>query len=432
MFGAVGDGRTNDSTAFAKLATAVSMNGGGIIELRRTTYLLAAQLPNGARSPYHYEPFKLLEFTGCRKPLIIRGNGARLRCAAGLRYGVFDAAGAPAQTQMPYFGPGLATPYRFLVKAENCTGGVEISDLELDGNLPGLLIGGQYGDTGRQIPAIGLALINNDCSEMIRNVHSHHHAQDGFYIDGIDREPIRERLFWECRSEYNARQGCSIVGGSGYLFERCRFNHTGRSTISSAPAAGVDIEAEGGKRNRGFRFLDCEFSNNVGCGMVADTGDSADASFTGCTFIGTTNWAVWPNKPGFRFHRCRLIGASARAFGDNDPARATQFHGCTFIDDPKLTPGGKVYGGTNKDHPLFDLAESVNVLFNRCTFLATRSAVMPWSTNAIYVDCTMSQARKVQSFPRGTWRGRNLLNGAIELGASRIQGQVILNGQPRR
>src|SRR4051812_45456452 len=50
MFGAKGDGATNDSAAFARLAEAITHRGGGTIALRRKTYIVGAQRrdPSGA------------------------------------------------------------------------------------------------------------------------------------------------------------------------------------------------------------------------------------------------------------------------------------------------------------------------------------------------------------------------------------------------
>jgi hypothetical protein len=318
-----------------------------------------------------------------------------------------------------------------MIKVEDCGGPIEISDIELDGNVGSLHIGGRYGDTGWQIRAIGLALVNNRGAELIRDVHTHHHAQDGLIIDGVDEDAAgaAPRRIVGLRSEYNSRQGCSIVGGRNYRFERCRFNHTGQVEVTSAPGAGVDIEAEAGKKNRGLSFADCEFSNNAGCGMVADTGDSEGAEFIGCTFVGTTSWSAWPCKPQFRFRNCTFAGALVRAFGDDDPARAAQFVDCTLTDDPTLSPTGELYGGSNSDRPLADLSDARNVLFSRCSFLATHKAVLPWSTGAIYADCRMEQSTQTISFSRGTFTGANVINGRANLTGSRIVGDVILNGE---
>lgn len=433
QFGARGDGVTNDTEAFARLAAHVVRQGGGEIALRRTTYIVGRQQRGSARTGYAFEPGGILEFVGCTRPLVLRGNGARLKCAPGLRFGTFSpATGAKTRHRMPYTTPGgLATPYRWMIRVENCSGPVEISDLELDGNVGRLSIGGQYGDTGWQIPAIGLGLINNSGSERISRIHSHHHALDGLMIDGVDRSrgSAAASLIEGVRCEYNGRQGCSVVGGRGYAFRNCRFNHTGKAGLASAPGAGVDIEAERGKKVRNLSFVNCEFSNNEGCGMVADTGDSEDARFSGCTFIGATNWAAWPDMPRFRFDGCTFVGPIVSPFGDPDPARATQFHDCVFRDDPALSPTRQVFGGSNTTRPIADLPVNRNVLFNRCKFLLTHQSVLPWSTNVIYSDCVLSQKAPAESYPRGTFIGRNVLTGRSNLSGSKVLGELIVNGR---
>jgi hypothetical protein len=432
MFGAKGDGVANDSSAFAALAEAVNAAGGGTVSFRRTTYLVGRQSLNPVpRALYMWEPAKLLDFAGCSRPLRLRGNGARIRCVDGLRYGSFDGIGRPATHVGRYTGPGVATPYRAMIQVSGCTGPVEISDFELDGNLPRLNIGGTYGDSGYQIPATGILLVANRSDEIVTNVHCHHHGQDGLGIYGIDEllSPMPRRLISGLRSEYNGRQGCSITGGRGYAFEKCRFAHTGRSTLHSAPGAGVDIEAEGGRKNRDFRFVDCEFVDNSGCGMVADSGDSEGALFTRCTFIGTTAWSAWPFKPRFRFQSCRFVGTMVRAYGDKDPERAAQFSDCVWLDDPKLSPTGQVYLGGKKNYPVANLSSSMNVRFVRCTFNLTHDGLLPWSWFAIYQDCRMSQKAPVQADTKGKYLGTTIINGNVSLYGSDVIGAVIFNGK---
>ncbi len=434
QFGARGDGVTNDTDAFARLAAHVVRLGGGTIVLRKRTYLVGRQLQgHAARTGYAFEPARILDLVGLTGPLVIRGNGARLKCAAGLRYGTFDpATGAKTSNPMPYIKPGqLATPYRCMIRVERCGGSVYIGDLELDGSVSDLSIGGQYGDTGWQIPATGLCLVDNEGTEKVARVYSHHHAQDGIRIDGVDRSrgSAAASLIEDVRCEYNGRQGLSLVGGRGYAFRNSRFSHTGKAAVKSAPGAGVDIEAEAGKKIRDVAFSNCLFSDNMGVGMVADTGDSEGASFTGCTFIGTTNWSAWPNKPRFRFSRCTFVGAIVHAFGDPQPERAAQFHDCIFRDDPALSPTGRVYGGTNRDRPIADLPSNPNVLFNRCKFLLTHDAVLPWSTRVIYADCVFTQKPERWSFPRGIFVGRNTITGKANLSGSTVRGELVHNGR---
>jgi hypothetical protein len=130
-----------------------------------------------------------------------------------------------------------------------------------------------------------------------------------------------------------------------------------------------------------------------------------------------------------RFIQCSFVGPIVRAFGDKQPERATQFHDCVFRDDPKLSPTGKVYGGENRDRPIGDLPNNENVLFNRCKFLLTHQAALPWSVNVIYSDCVLSQKAPQHSFPRGTFVGRNIISGAAILADSRNRGIIVINGR---
>lgn len=434
-FGAKGDGRTDDTAAFAALAERINAQRGGIVVLRPVTYLVGRQARSlTPRNGYAFAPATIMRFSECSRGLVIRGNGAVLRCAPGLRYGTFDAAtGRGTKPAMPNYARGtLATPYEHMILVERCSGPVTITDLELDGNAASHQIGGQYGDVGWQIPAIGLFLLENTGPERIENLYTHHHLQDGLMISGEDVVTgAPQRLFRNVRSEYNGRQGCSLIGGSGYVFENCRFNHTGRGPISSPPAAGFDIEAEH-RPIRNLRFVNCEFSDNDGCGLLADSGDSASSSFQSCRFIGTTMWSVWANKPYFRFDSCVIVGSAVQPFGDPDPRRAAQFHNCTFTDDPSLTPKGAVYRQGRPDGSLADFSEKQNVLMNQCTFRADHGAVLPWSTRAIYQDCNMRQKSRSIGYPRGTYRGRNTIVGNVDLWGSRIEGEVNLNGVVRR
>ncbi|MFM5930518.1 MAG: hypothetical protein ACKOPQ_06390 [Novosphingobium sp.] len=432
QFGAKGDGVTNDTRAFARLSAAVSARGGGRIVLRKTTYVVGLQSPSGAgRSDYSFQPEPILKFDGLPTGLSIIGNGARLKCAGNLRFGTFDRGGRKTSNPMPFLRRGeLATPYVAMIAVERCRGPIELRDIELDGNAAGLQIGGQYGDVGWQIPAMGLLLRDNAGGETVIGLYSHHHALDGIQIDGLDsdRPGAPESRLENVRCEYNGRQGVSFVGGRRYLFRNCKFNHTGRGPLMSAPTAGFDIEAEGGKRVRQLRFELCEFANNGGAGLVADSGDSADVSFTTCTFIGTTNWAAWPNKPRFRFQGCRFVGSICNAFGSDRAEQAVQFRDCTFRDAPGTSSYPRVYGSV-PSLPIADLSSSENVLFERCQFQLTAGAVLPWSVKAIYADCTMSQVSSRESYPRGTFRGRNSLSGKIGLSGSRNLGEVIVNGR---
>lgn len=430
-FGAKGDGVTNDTTAFAALAAEVQRRGGGEVLLRRTTYLVGRQRNTRGAAHFYQAPDPIFSVADLGRPLRIVGNGATLRCAPGLLYGSFDPRTGRA---LPSQGPNLdgrtiAMPYGFMIEVQRARAAVEIADLELDGNAGALRIGGSYGDVGIQIAAGGILLRDNRGDETLRNIHAHDHGQDGLMIDGLDRPvPGTRRIADAVRCDRNGRQGCSIIGGRGWEFRNCTFSRSGRGRIASPPNAGLDVEAEGRKINRAHSFTDCSFVDNAGAGFVADTGDSADLRFTRCRFVGTTAPSIWPNKPGIRFDDCRIVGTAVGFFGDPDPARATQFVGCLFTDDPAQSPTRRVYRQGRPDGALADLATRQNIRFDRCRFLAVGGATLPWSTGAIYRDCTMRQAGRGIGYPRGRYEGRNTLAGQIDLTGSRIVGQVLLNG----
>lgn len=434
-FGAKGDGTTNDTQALAAMAAAVGHQGGGTISFRAgATYLVGQQTRAAPDSKgWAFTPEPILSFKGLTGALIIIGNGARLRCASGLRYGTWDrVTGEPVTRPMPNLNRReLASPYKAMLHVEGSAGPVLIEDLELDGNLSELSIGGRYGDKGWQIPAAGVILSNNSSSETVQNLYTHHHGSDGILIDGLRGRNTRSRLK-DIRSEYNGRQGVSIVGGAGYDFERCRFAFTGRSKIASAPGAGVDVEAEGGKVIRDLTFTDCEFLDNRGVGMVADSGDSGAALFRRCLFVGTTTWSAWPRKPNFRFEDCTFVGSLVHAHSDGDPDRAAQFRGCRFLDQhPRFSGpvflGNKVAGG-----PIVNLATSDNVLFDGCAFRLTGRGQLPWSWRAIYRDCRMSQVSTVTASPKGRYLGRNKIEGPVSLYNSKVEGELVVNGKPVR
>jgi hypothetical protein len=427
-FGARANGVVNDTRAFTALSAELNRRGGGTISLGRgKTYIVGEQVRGGE---YAWTPRPIIELRGLSGPLVILGNGARLRCQSGLRFGTFDPrSGVRVRRPMPnYNSAELASPYRAMISIHESRAPIEIHDLELDGNLESLLIGGPYGDTGWQLPGSGLWLKDNRARETITNVLSHHHGQDGAIIDG-DRARLSRSRFTGFVARYNGRQGASIVGGRGYDFEDCEFSHSGRSVLASAPCAGVDIEAETVKPIRDLTFTRCRFVDNLGVGMIADSGDSDGVEFADCMFVGSTNWSAWPHKPNFRFAGCTFVGSVVHPFADErDPERATQFRNCRFTDDPSLSPTRRVFDGGG---PIVNMAESKNVLFDRCTFSLLGHAVLPWSWQATYRDCTMTQRSTVTAMTKGKFLGTTAITGPVDLYGSMIVGTLIVNGRKR-
>jgi hypothetical protein len=428
MFGARGDGRFNDTQAFAALSAHVNARGGGTVVLRPVTYLVGEQHPSGE---YAFSPADILHFVGCSGPVVVQGNGGTLRCAPGMLYGAFDRSGRVLPDSRENLrNPNRAVPYLGMIFAERCSGSIEISDVTLDGNLGSMRPGGKYGGAGWQAAGSGIRLVHNTGPERISRVHCHHHPQDGIVLTApVDRTVSTTVTDAIC--DYNARQGCTVSAGRNFFFQRCSFRQTGKAPplYRSNPGAGVDIEAEA-STIRNVAFANCDFSDNAGFGVDAGSGDSADIRFTTCKFIGTTNWAAWPDKPGMRFQNCLFVGQISHVYSDPDPERAAQFVGCTFTDDPSLSPTGEVYLGRGSQRTIALLMQGQNVLFSGCHFRLVRDGLLPQSDRGvIYSDCDMSQRSPEPSAPRGTYLGANSISGNARLDGSIIRGTVTLNGR---
>lgn len=424
-FGAKGDGHTNDTFAFAALSARVNARGGGTIVLRPVTYIVGAQqrTPTGS-----FSPVDILHFESCTAPIIVKGNGARLRAAAGLRFGTFDLeTGAPAPDGLPFrqFIDETANAYPGMIYVNKCSDLVEISDLELDGNVMALHFGGRSSKAlGWEAQAHGVWFHEHRGPARLTRLHLHHHAMDGvIFTDPLDR--AASTITSDVICEYNGRNGCSITSGCNYHFERCEFRHSGKAGVRNAPAAGVDIEAGAGPI-RNVSFFDCEFSDNSGMALVAGGGDSDNLSFARCKFVGTDKWAAWPSKPHTKFSNCTFVGSIIHACGDPDPSRAAQFLDCTFTDSPALSPSGKVFIDRGS---IAWLTDSRNALFSRCRFRLTGQAGLPRSVGVIYADCQMSQVSPAPSHPQGTYLGTTTITGNANLAGSDIRGTVIRNGR---
>ncbi len=320
--------------------------------------------------------------------LIIEGQGATVRLALGLRFGAFDKlSGKPFHAK-----PGGFTDRAYAARAgsmlriHRCRN-VLVRNLQLDGNSGALVLGGYFGDVGRQLHAYGIELYHN--TEVgVENVHSHHHALDGIIIGwtGLrENDPPTPHTLINLVSEYNGRQGLSWVGGRGIRAYRCKFNHTARGALARPPGAGLDIEAEESVCRDGY-FEDCEFADNGGCGMVADSGDGGYTKFVRCTFWGTTAWSAWNRKPGLEYEDCMFHGSIVHAFGSPDARLATRWTRCTFDDKP-WTDGKRPYGGFLAEIN----GDMENVRFDGCTFTAGACKSLWCSGKGVrFSDCTIT------------------------------------------
>lgn len=418
-----------NSKAFAAASGAINRAGGGTLVMPAGTYRVGYQIRG--RAPELLPD--IIRIESCSRPVVLEGAGVLLKAADRLRFGSFHPQTGRRHDPptLPFTDPAYRVDAYRMILVRDCKAPVRIEGFELDGNLGRYELGGQWADTGRQALAIGIMLDRNTGGVTIANVNSHHHGLDGIMLvhHGLTASSPRYPItLIDVVCDSNARQGLSWVGGTELTAIRCRFSRTGRSRFSSAPGAGVDVEAEDSVCRNG-RFVDCQFDDNSGVGFVADSGDSANIRLERCTFIGTTSWSVWPRKPGIVFQDCQFVGSIVNVFSDADPRRATRFLSCRFTGDRKLSPTGAVYGEF-----LINLGSgAANVLMSDCQFNAVDAGIaLAWTAGDVrYHNCNFRQQGKTVGRPRGIFTGTNRIQsaGEVDLYGSRFLGPVYVNGK---
>lgn len=376
-FGAVGDGVTNDTDAFAAASTAINAAGGGKLIIPPGTYILGKQLFAGAFGKgYAYQPSPMLTFTNCTKPVIVEGNGAVLKIASGLRFGSFNpSTGQPYYPpSLPFLNPDYTAAIGSIIAVTGCDN-VVIKNLELDGNINNAIIGGQWNDAGIQLRASGITSYQNK-NFRAENVYTHHHGLDGVEIGWTGLTASTQQLYphslQNVVSQYNGRQGLSWVGGNNLSCVSCDFSFTAKNgAVASSPGAGVDIEPEASICINGT-FINCRFFNNNGGGMTCvSVASTYDCSFYNCKFIGTTFNSIYATGERYTFYGCEMIGAVTNVLG-GDPKTASKFYGCTFSMTAANSPTGTIY---DTYHNFYG---GDYILFEGCNFDADANHQLPW------------------------------------------------------
>jgi hypothetical protein len=412
-YGADPTGVANSTAAFQAASAVIQTNDGGKLVIPAGTYTVGSQTFAGAFGQgYSYRGARIINIRNCTNPVVIEFQGAKLKLANGLKFGSFNpVTGAvynPAS--MPFTNADYAADVGVFIDIEDNQNVTITGSCELDGNIQNIALGGTWGDTGYQCISYGILAYGNLILS-IENVYTHHHALDGIVLGWIGQtatDPARPTTLTNIVSEYNARQGISIVGGTGITVNDSKFNFTGRSTFNSGPSAGIDIEAESGVVRR-LVFNNCEAIANVGVGFLADSGDSADITCNDCKFVGTTNYSIWPKKPQMVFNSCLIVGSMVNTFGSaTDSNLANKFVDCRITDFVAYGFGGLTYNGSGL---LVDSGGGGNVQFDNCIFEAGRQKLGSFIL-VNFRNCTMIQSAGTDvGIANRDWVA--LLNGSI-------------------
>lgn len=383
-YGAKGDGITNDTKAFQDAAAALNASDGGKLIIPKGVYIVGKQTFAGATGKgYSYTGENILRIDGCDNPVIIDGGGSILKADPTLKFGSFNPiTGEIHNPTMPFLnGDYRADAYPAMIGIFNCKQ-VVIRDIELDGNLENIIIGGEWGDQGRQCKAYGLTTKNID-NLVIEGVKSHHHALDGMLIayDGLtDNSESKPTTLINVECQYNARQGLTWDSGNNLTVINSKFNYQGKSRIATSPSAGVDIETGGANICRNGLFIGCEFNHNVTHGLISDSGDSKDVKFSKCTFWGTSGFAIYPNKPNFIFEDCKIFGTINGIYNATNYQDATKFIRC-HIEDKMHDVYGAVTSGS------YLITCSAYATFKDCNIIANyKKSLYVSGTGQIFED----------------------------------------------
>jgi hypothetical protein len=382
-FGARGDGKTNDTEAFLKAAAFFNNRGGnGTLVIPKGVYIVGKQILNkGDKNKNTHEAVDILSFKDIRNLLIKGENGSVLRYTGNLKFGCFNPLTGEKFTG---FNAGTTADYVAVIgnciSLNNCKN-VTVKNLVLDGNNRAIIFGGRYGDTGIQLSHSGVYIFN--CSTIsVENINTSYFGLDGIMISNKPSGIPDDIRLLKVVSEYNCRQGLSWVGGNALTAENCKFNHTGKGVYYSAPGAGTDIESEVGPISNGS-FINCQFIDNYGCGMVSDGGSViSNCNFKNCIFWGTTNWSVWVSSPSFTFTGCKIYGSIVHGFNAVNAKDATKYINCFFEDKPykNKPPFGKF---------IIECDGPRKMLFDSCTF-TTHTTQIAW----LNTDAAITAAEK--------------------------------------
>lgn len=375
QFGAIGNAIANDQPAFDLLNAALALTGtaGAQIELGQgKVYNVGKQTP-GKNGYYLWGDAAI--YAGYKKALVINMNGATLRMRSGLKWGGFNAT-----TGMPEnVGPGTDISRRadagLLIQAEYVDHVHIYGGGTLDCNSAGLIVGGTYGDTGRQCSQYGI-LVQNYQSALIEDVLIQNSALDGItqaHYFMTTATPPKPAYYRNVRIRRCGRNCFSLIGGNLTTIDTCHFSEPGQvdvvidgapAVIGSAPASCLDIEPELSiVRNTRITgsVLD---GRGGGSAFICDSGDSADTLLDGGAKL---YGSVWTSKLGTRFIGVTINGIIAKVRGGDLPFANTTFQACTLTDeyarqgiDTDFVNGLGAAGGGNFrfDDCFFDLSKT--------------------------------------------------------------------------
>lgn len=389
-------GATNATQAFIDASAALCAAGGGALRIPPGVYTVGRQIrATQSNSGYAYLGEDIITIANCNYPVVIEGSGATLKLASGLKFGSFDAVTESVYTpsSLPFTDTNYAASVGRMLVLSNNTHSVTVRDLELDGNAAGVSLGGEWGESGYDLAGDGV-VISSAGDVQLSGMQIHDLPRDGVQLNRASacmeaRAPLSLRQVSISKA---GRHGLAWLSGNGVTAINCRFNHSGRGALATAPACGVYVNAGTGVASNG-RFSNCEMLNNVGVGLWVGEEHVADLTVERSTLVGTTAAPLVVRAPRVHLISSTIAGQlselyPAQTAGDGD---ATRFTSCRLTD--QYTYADQVFIPANT--PLLNLGASCQgVMFDRCkleagaSVLAQASGVVTLSNSRLYQGVT--------------------------------------------
>lgn len=376
----INDGETNASAALRAAAGVMRILGAAILSFTPSKEYIVGEQEASTLNDYSWRPLDILNLGAFEGSFLIEGNGAKLKAADGLKFGAFNpGGGGPAAPALPFSNTAyLASPYEGMIRAEGYTGLLVIDDLVCDGNMAGLDLGGEWGDTGYQIKCAGLQIWPAPGGRTrMRTVTSHHHGTDGITFRGLVDSKGEEgitAILSDVTCNWNGRNGFSLTGGRGIIFERLTCNHNAKGPIATNPAYGFDNEPDNALYTDNITFINPEMMDNLNGGYGAGSGRISNVLIINPRFEdgGGTGYAFWLDKPGHVFQGGKIVGKWRVAAWDDQFGRGILEDGATarFHETLFTNRALEFYAGVSPVYAVgvYAQSDSDDAVFSDCIF----------------------------------------------------------------
>lgn len=326
-FGAVADGKTDNTIPFRDISIWCSKNPNNTIEFGGGIYLVKLPLGTNRVLNTRYAFFNIANAKGIK----FKGNNSTILYKAGSKFGSFNPKdGEPFKTQGDFYDRSYLCDLGEIFLITNSSN-IEISGINLDGNIDRMIIGGYWGDKGYQVAHRGIFIINST-NVSLSNMIIRNFGLDGIEISNANSNTRSDEIrINKIHSLYNGRQGLSWTGGNGLYIYNSEFSYTGKGRISSPPGAGLDVEPENGSSCKNLYVYNTVFKNNTGSGFVTDYPSSAfNLQFKYCSFFSPDQYVIWPNGYGIAFQNCMIKGSFIP--GTHSALGKVVFNNCYITD----------------------------------------------------------------------------------------------------